>query len=259
MASLSSWHPPGKTSSLNPAYGAQFRAWFEKPVGKRFLEMECQKINAIIPTLFGYDAVLIGEPNFSVCMQNSTIKHQYIVNDDLALIPKDTEGFIHSRLDRLPIGSSLIDVVYLAHSLEFSANPHEVLREAQRILRADGHLLVSMFNPFSFWGAWRDIAKYGKNILWKSNFMSIVKLKDWLALLGFDIIRVNYFAFNLPLNKTNYSHNLSMLERYGQKYELPFGSAYIIEASKRVIPLTPVTSTWTAVQELDEDVIEPTA
>lgn len=255
----SSWHPPGKSASLHPEYGVAFREWLHNPVGKRFLELECQRLNTIIPTLFGYDSVIIGEPDFITCMQTSMIKNQYIVNDDLRAAPVEFASLMYGRQDQLPIGSTLVDVVFLAHCLEFAANPHEVLREAHRILRADGHLVISMFNPYSIWGVWRSMAKYSGNVPWKANFMSIVKLKDWLALLGFDIMQVHYFGFNLPLNKSNFSSNLSFFERYGQKMELPFGAAYLIEASKRVIPLTPVPAWQAAPDIIEDDVTEPTA
>ncbi len=260
MVKQTSWHPPGKPSSLRPQDGAAFRAWCETSAGKRFLELEAKRLSAIIPTLFGYDAMVVGESKFATCMKQSTIKNQYIVNDDLTFTPDDSAGFFYARRDRLPISSGVMDMVYLPHSLEFAGNPHEVLREAYRVLRSDGHLIVSMFNPLSMWGLWGSFAKFGHDVPWKANFMSIVKLKDWLALLGFDIIRVNYFGYNLPLNKCNYAADLSLIERYGQKLELPIGAAYIIEAAKRVIPLTPVAKTWRTEPELNEnDLTEPTA
>lgn len=251
---------PGITSSLSPEYSVAFREWLSKPVGKHFLDLECKSINTIVPTLFGYYALVLGEPNFQACMQQSSIGHKFLINNDLTVLTNDICKMIHARQDRLPVGTALIDVVYLAHCLEFAANPHEVLREAYRVLRADGHLLISIFNPLSMWGCWRTIAKFGSKAPWKANFMSVAKLQDWLALLGFDIIRIKYFGFNLPLNRCKDSTNLSLLEKYGQRLNLPFGAAYLIEASKRVIPLTPVVPVWRAEPDIiEDDITEPTA
>lgn len=255
-----SWQLPGTTSSLSPEYGVAFREWLNRPVGKNFLDLECANINTIMPTLFGYYAVVIGEPNFQMCMQQSAISNQFLINDDLRIEANDKLKLLHARQDRLPIGSASIDVVYLAHCLEFSANPHEILRETYRTLRSDGHLVISMFNPLSMWGVWRAVARIGSPVPWKANFMSIVKLKDWLALLGFDIMQIKYFGFNLPFNRCKYSTDLSLSERYGQKLALPFGAAYLIEASKRVIPLTPVAPAWQPELDIiEDDVTEPTA
>ncbi len=240
----------------------RFRLWLNNSVGKRFLELESIRVNEVTPMLFGYTAVLVGEPNFSVCLQQSAIKNRIILNEDLGLnlnLDSNKVFLIKTRHDKLPIESSSVDLVYLAHTLEFSSNPHEVLREAYRVLRPDGHLLVSVFNIFSFWGLWRSIAKICSSVPWRANFMTSVQLKDWLALLGFDIMRINYFGCNLPLNKSNYSTTLTLCERYGQKLEIPFGAAFLIEASKRVIPLTPITPAWKAKSDLVvDDAAEPT-
>lgn len=240
-----------------PGYSADFRAWLRKPVGQKLLFLEQQRLNAITATLFGYDAVMFGQPEFALCLQQSPIKNKYIINEDLNYATVENYAVLHSRQDRLAIGSGLIDMVYLAHCLEFAANPHEILREVYRIMRSDGHLVIGMFNPLSLWGLWGSFAKFVHHVPWKSNFISVVKLKDWLALLGFDIMRINYLGFNLPLGGK--VDKLTGLECKGQQFELPFGAVYLIEAKKRVIPLTPITPTWRTEPSIIEDnLTEPT-
>lgn len=238
-----------------PEYSDAFRAWLDKPVGQRFIYLETQVLNQIVATLFGYNAVILGETNFAGCLDASMIKSQIIVNPNL----KTATG-IRARQDKLPIISDGIDLVYLAHCLEFTNNPHELLREAHRILRPDGHVIIAMFNPLSVWGLWRNLAKWHGKAPWVSNFMSLIKLKDWLALLGFDIMRVNHFGYNLPLTNCKFSPELSWFEKYGQKLDLPCGAGYVIEASKRVIPLTPIRPVWSAEPEvIASNLVEPTA
>ena len=46
---------------------------------------------------------------------------------------------IATRFRDLPIASNSIDLLLLPHVLEFSVNPHQILREVQRVLMPDGH------------------------------------------------------------------------------------------------------------------------
>lgn len=262
------WQPPGQNASFKPQkHGAAFRAWLQQPKGRQLLDLECRKLDSITPILFGYIAVIIGEPNFAACFNKSVIKKRFLINEDLTLNGTKENPIICSSSDKLPLESGTVDVVYLAHSLEFAHNPHETLREAYRILRPDGHLILTMFNPMSSWGAWRKIAKFGNDAPWLANFMPASKLRDWLALLGFDIMRLNNFGFSLPFGSVPSPANevssngvrLSIIERLGQKIELPFGAAYLIEANKRIIPITPIGQAWKAKPDIIvDDIVEPT-
>ena len=46
----------------------------------------------------------------------------------------------------------------LPHTLELVEDPYAVLREAERVLCAEGCLMICGFNPFSGWGARRLFA-----------------------------------------------------------------------------------------------------
>ena len=213
--------------------------------------MERLRLGSIVPTIFGYDAVIIGEAEFSVCLEKCNIKRKTVINTGAV-------QSVYSRQDKLPINSEMVDLVYIAHSLEFSNNPHEILREAYRILRPDGHIVISMLNPFSIWGIWRNLAKWQHKMPWQGNFVSLIRLKDWLGLLGFDIMRVNHFGYCMPFNKKNFA-NISPIEKLGQRLELPFGAGYIVEASKRVIALSPIKPVWSSNSNIvSNDLTEPT-
>lgn len=242
-------------------YSIAFRAWLDSPLGQKFSNLENNVINTYLPTMFGYNAIILGEPNFATFLQQSCIKNQFIVNP---LIDTSTVTLpipaTRARQDKLPIDSDVVDLVYVAHCLEFTNNPHEVLRESHRILRPDGHVIITLFNPLSLWGIYRLFARWGVVAPWRSNFMTLAKLKDWLALLGFDIMRVNHFGFCLPFNGSSGEGKISFLEKYCQKLGMPCGAAYVIEASKRIIPITPIKQAWTVKTVIDvhDDAAEPT-
>ena len=57
-----------------------------------------------------------------------------------------------ARLSQLPIANGAVDAVVLPHTLEFETDPFAVVREADRVLAGEGHLIVLGFRPFSLWG-----------------------------------------------------------------------------------------------------------
>jgi SAM-dependent methyltransferase len=40
----------------------------------------------------------------------------------------------------------------MAHALEFHDDPHQILREVERVLIPEGELIITGFNPISIWG-----------------------------------------------------------------------------------------------------------
>ncbi len=53
----------------------------------------------------------------------------------------------------LPFASQSLDLVVLPHVLEFAHEPHQILREVERVLIPEGQIIVTGFNPASLWGA----------------------------------------------------------------------------------------------------------
>lgn len=242
-------------------YSIAFREWLETPLGRKFCELESNVVNSMLPTMFGYNAVILSEPSFATFLQQGNIKHKALVNYSLDGLQVELPiPAVIARQDKLPLGTEMVDLVYLAHCLEFTNNPHEVLRETHRILRPDGHVIISIFNPFSAWGLWGSVARIRSKAPWRANFMGLVKIKDWLALLGFDIMRVNHFGYCLPFKISNAPAKMSCLEKYGQRIGIPCGAAYVIEASKRIIPVTPIRPVWLTEREVvaHDDAAEPT-
>jgi ubiquinone/menaquinone biosynthesis C-methylase UbiE len=52
----------------------------------------------------------------------------------------------------LPFATQSLDLVVLPHVLEFAAEPHQVLREVERVLIPEGQVIICGFNPSSLWG-----------------------------------------------------------------------------------------------------------
>ncbi|MCN4144869.1 MAG: class I SAM-dependent methyltransferase [Thiohalomonas sp.] len=71
-----------------------------------------------------------------------------------ASLSKKTCTHVITGFDNLGIQNQSVDVVILAHTLEFEMNPQQILREVDRILVPEGKAVFLGFNPFSLWGLW---------------------------------------------------------------------------------------------------------
>lgn len=230
--------------------------WWYTPLGQAFLDAESQELKKVIATLFGYHLLLLGEEAFIGSLAESPILHRVWTH------PKANQFAIQngltSRHDKLPVASDSIDAAYLAHCLESINNPHEVLREIFRVLIPEGHVVISGFNPWSWWGFWRYIRRLIKRAPWDGYFISVARLKDWLALLGFDVIQVSTYFFSPPFSHPQILRYLKWMEKLGRYCWPFFGGGYLLLARKRVLTLTPIKPSFETKPKLAvQGIVEP--
>ena len=151
---------------------------------------------------------------------------------------------VRAQAVALPIDTDSADLVVLPHVLEFEAHPHQALREAHRVLVAEGHLLVFGFNPWSLLGAARWVARRRRQAPWCGHFLDRRRLRDWLQLLGFDVLAIDGCFYRPPLVSASLLARLSVFERAAVSMAPLLGGSYMMLARKRVVTLTPVRPRW---------------
>src|SRR5258708_26660199 len=153
--------------------------WFETPKGSYVLAWERGQFDAAVEDVFGFNAVQLGLPGLDF-LRESRIPLK--VRAGL-----DPGCGLRSEPVQLPLASQSIDLLALPHVLEFSAKPHAILREAERVLMPEGSIVISGLNPLSLWGAARALRCERRQVPWCGRFIGLLRLKDWLALLGFQL------------------------------------------------------------------------
>lgn len=231
---------PGDQAQANRRDDA--RRWFSEPLGQQLLNEECRYLEEALPYLFGYHLVQVGRLAGPDLIGSSRVLHRMIMDQDDAPSPVAPSFFGYA--DQMPIESCSIDVVVLHHTLEFEADPHQVLREADRVLIPEGHMVVLCFNPWSLWGLWRLLLKRRGRAPWSGQFLSHTRLKDWLVLLGFDLTMSKPYFFRPPLRNERIMHRLQFLDRLGARWWPLLAGAHLIIAKKRVATLTPLKPRW---------------
>ena len=107
------------------------------------LDWELAQFDSAVDDVFGFRAVQIGLPEVDFLRQNR-IPYRFT----LALEPG---AALAADPLQLPLASQSVDLVVLPHVLEGHPNPHDVLREVERVLMPEGQVVISGFNTASLW------------------------------------------------------------------------------------------------------------
>jgi SAM-dependent methyltransferase len=208
---------------------------------------------------FGHFLVQVGSGGiWGAPFVSSRIRSQLVVTPTLPASRR--QDWIQGLPEQLPIAGDSVDQLLLLHTLDFCADPHLVLREAERVLIPEGRLLITGFNPWSLWGLWRLFLRRSGQAPWQGRFLPPFRVRDWLSLLGFECEKSEMLMFRPPLVKGGLMRRLQLLESLGARWWPALGAVYVLMAVKRVSTLTPERPAWKlAPGILRGRAIEPTA
>ena len=120
--------------------------WFATPLGHYLLAREQAYFDRTVADIFGFHAHAGRSAAMPVPRAEPHHRRAWTVD---AAPPAQVLADPHW----LPFPENSLDLVVLPHALEFSADPHQLLREVHRAMRPDGQLVIAGFNPFSLFGA----------------------------------------------------------------------------------------------------------
>jgi len=219
----------------------QWNHWLTHSLGHRLLLAEKKYLSHELKKYFGKHALLIGVPEQQDLLTITTSAHPVLLTSFIRQSPQIKT--IESGLTELAILSGSIDMVILPHTLQYVNNPRQLLAEACRIIKPEGHIVILGFNPVSAWGLKKILTK-NKTIPWSTPFIPAHTVKKWLNLEDFELIKQDTFLFRPPLMHQNIYHQLFFLEWLGRICYRPLGGVYMLIAKAKVIPLTPIRLRW---------------
>jgi SAM-dependent methyltransferase len=212
-----------------------FDEWLDTPLGCYVGAREQRIFDRVLPDLFGFYALQMGCAALPL-LQASRIGAKFT-------LAWNTTANLLAEADQLPFAENQFDVIVLPHVLEFHALPHEVLREVYRVLRPEGRLLITGFNPYSLFGVKRYFGR-DRSGAWGGEFIALHRAKDWLTLLGFDLVEGQLDCYSAPTQRERNLERPDWLERAGDR-SWPFaGGVYFLHAVKRVAGVRLLKPAW---------------
>ena len=211
-------------------------AWLASAPGRYVLDWEQRQLDGIVTDIFGFNALQLGLPQGDFLRANRIPLRQR--GGELG--PVD----ILCNYTALPFASNSIDLVVLPHILEFSDEPHQILREVERILIPEGQVIVVGFNPLSLWGLKRKLDRSGE-FPWNGSYLSMNRLKDWMKLLGFEVDRGHLGCYIPPIDQLKWlQKNWRFIENASNRWWNFAGGVYVLRAIKRTHSMRLITPKW---------------
>ena len=212
--------------------------WFAGPLGARVLGEETALARVALDDVFGFELLQLGiwGPSRHL-LGGARTQHTTLLAPTLS--PGVT---LRAPFASLPFRSDSIDAILLPHTLELVEDPYAVLREAERVLCAEGCLLICGFNPFSGWGARRLFGQYFRRPAFPPQtrrMLSERRLRDWMALLDFEVASVYGYLGPMPMTRRprKLVDGAVRQAEYRSRRAMTAG-AYLLKARKRVQTLT---------------------
>ncbi len=227
--------------------------WFRTPPGRYLLDWEAARFDAAVEDCFGYHALQLGLPQLPALRVNR-MPHRWVAlpepmtgDEEGVVAPDDGVGNVPAAClvadaAALPFPEASLDLVVLPHTLELSADPHQVLREVERVLVPEGRVVVTGLNPASLWGfrqgrahLTRSLGLGGELYLPEAGeFIGPWRLRDWMRLLGLEVESEQYGCYCPAVRSEKWLARTAWMDRLGPRWWPIFGSVYFFVAVKRV-------------------------
>ncbi len=237
--------------------------WLQTPPGRRLLAWEQAHFAQAVSDVFGFNALQLGIPELDALEANRmphrwlALTHALTPTDDPVRFPFQgrSTGLVCDPA-ALPFQANSLDLLVLPHALELSADPHATLREAERVLRPEGRVVITGLNPLSLWAMRQrqahlcerlgltGLAKAALYLPQAGEFIGHWRLRDWFQLLAFEQETVQFGVYQPAVHTERWLQRLDWMDGVGARWWPIFGAAYMVVAVKRVKGVRMLGPAW---------------
>jgi ubiquinone/menaquinone biosynthesis C-methylase UbiE len=176
----------------------RYDAWYDKPFGKSAFNLEKACIESLCKNLQQpFLEVGVGTGRFAEALK---IEYGIDVSTGVLEFAKQREIIaVKGRGESLPFADSFFGAVFLVVTLCFVDEPVKVLKEASRVLKADGAVILGLILKESPWASFYKKKGEAGNIFYKiATFYNFEELKAMAKKAGLEIAETSSTMFQAP-------------------------------------------------------------
>lgn len=241
--------------------------WLETGTGTALLREESRQVAGAFENIFGDQFLQIGAWGDPSLFRRYARTRRYAV---VAARRGPGVDFVSAPED-LAVATDSIDAVFLPHVLESTEDPHAVLREVDRILRPDGHVVISGFNAWGWWGV-RHYLSGRRFPVGARRLVSEYRLRDWLHLLDYFVEPARFHHIAAPIYRRFGAADPPADDGAGHaspdgrewrdspprfRRWNPLASSYLLIARKEVFTVTPIRPVFRRRPQLVGSLVNP--
>src|SRR5574343_42907 len=102
---------------------------------------------------------------------------------------------------------------------------------------------TSSFYPISLWGVRRLFGRSAE-FPWTGHYLTQLRVRDWLQLLGCEVARSSYGCYLPPVDQPQWLKRWHFMEHAGRRWWQISGGVYMLRAVKRTHAMRLITPKW---------------
>ncbi|WP_232411044.1 class I SAM-dependent methyltransferase [Methylophilus sp. 5] len=231
------WHFWELTLQSSQPVSLNTTAFEAMALGQYIAQREIPLYAQTVADVFGFHALQIGWPTHDL-LEHCRMPYKHSLQ--LAAAPNAS---LLCESEFLPFAEHSVDLVCMPHVLEQCADPQQTLREVFRVLVPEGTLMLTGVTPVSVLGMRARVGQF-KQAGHFERLFTAWRIRDWLNVLGFEIVHSGSLIHALPVNDPLWLARQSCLERWGRHTCGMTGGVYFLIAKKRVLNARLLKPEW---------------
>ena len=180
------------------AFAERYDKWYDKPFGKTAFTLEKDCIESLCKNLEeSFLEIGVGTGRFAV-----DLKVEYGVDKSIEVLKFAKERgieIIRGEGENLPFVDASFGAVFIIVTLCFVDEPLKVLKEASRVLKDDGSVILGLILKESPWASFYKKKGEEGNVFYKiAKFYTMNELKSMLKNVGLQILEIRSTILQPP-------------------------------------------------------------